>query len=98
MFTNTILRLYSQNKFTIKDVFLSYIRKHDWAHNAASFKGGTYTLLDGTVLTGTRDCDLPEQTHREIVDLAVFIAANDIQTTDTQNKMNKLTLNNIVGQ
>ena len=98
VFTNTILRLYSQNKFTIKDVFLSYIRKHDWAHNAASFKGGTYTLLDGTVLTGTRDCDLPEQTHREIVDLAVFIAANDIQTTDMQNKMNKLTLNNIVGQ
>ena len=42
-------------------------KKHDWAHNAAeSFKGGTYTLLDGTVLIGTRDCDLPEQTHREI--------------------------------
>jgi hypothetical protein len=98
IFTNSVLKLYTQNKFTISDVRLSYIRKHIWVHNAANFVGGTYTLLDGTILTGTQDCELPEQTHKEIIDLAVFITANDIQTTDVQNKLNKLSLNNIVGQ
>lgn len=96
--TRNILRLYSQNKFTIEEVKISYIRRHTWVHNAMDFVGGTYTLLDGTVLTGVQSCELPEQTHREIVDLAVYIASNNIQTTDIQNKISKLSLNNLTGQ
>jgi hypothetical protein len=90
------IRTFTDGTFTITEAILTYIRKTEYMHNAADFPGGTYTLPSGIVLTATSDCELPEQTHREIVDIAVALAAGEIQTSDYQIKMNKLSLNQIV--
>jgi hypothetical protein len=55
----------------------------------------SYTLPDGTVLVGSQDCELPEHTHREIVDIAVLITTGDLQSGDYQLKQAKLNLNQI---
>ncbi len=63
-------------------------------HNAEDYVGATYNLPDGTVLTGTQDCELSEHTHREIVDLAVLILSGQMQLPDYQIKKDKLNLLN----
>ena len=49
--------------------------------------------LDGVLLTGSQDCELPEPTHREIVDIAVLLMAMELQLPDIQMKQAKLALN-----
>lgn len=38
---------------------------------------GTYTYIDGTT-PATQECDLPEHTHNQIVDIAVLLASGQI--------------------
>ena len=63
-------------------------------HNAEDFRGGSYELLSGQVLTGFVNCELPEQTHREIVDIAVLLVTGQL-SSDYQAKVAKLNLNNL---
>lgn len=89
------IRLFTDNTFSIQSLLLNYIRKPAYIHNAEDFlPGGQYNMPDGTVLTGSQDCELPEQTHREIVDLAVLIISGDLDNPNYQLKEAKLSLNN----
>jgi hypothetical protein len=63
-------------------------------YNAADWEDGTYNGLDGQVYTGTQDCQLPVGVHREIVDLAVLIIANDLNLPNYSLKMNKIKIIN----
>lgn len=86
------LRLFTDGTFSIVKLGLDYIRKPRLIHNAQDYVGGTYQTLDGVVLTGSQDSELPEPLHREIVDLAVLITAGDLSLPDYQLKVNKLKL------
>lgn len=87
------LKYITDKTFTIENIKLNYLKKHPYLHNAQDFSGGSYTLPDGTVLTGSQSCELPEHTHREIVDLAVLIVTGDLQIPDYNVKLNKVQLN-----
>lgn len=83
------------NDSTVLDKFLlSYVKKPRLMHNAEDFTGGQYELLSGQVLTGFVNCELPEQTHREIVDIAVLLVTGQF-SSDYQAKVAKLNLNNL---
>lgn len=86
--------IFTDGTFTISRFCLSYIRTPRLIYNAQDFQGGTYTTLDGTVLTGSQSCELPPKTHREIVDIAVLITTGDLQIPDYAIKANKLQLTN----
>lgn len=73
---------------------LSYIRVPRPIWNAQDFQGGQYRNLEGVILTGSQDCELPKTVHREIVDIAVLIATGDLQIPDYAIKANKLKLTN----
>lgn len=81
--------------FTVNKILLSYIRKLGYMHNAEDFGPNGYNLPSGTTLTGTFDCELPEHTHKEIVDIAVLITTGELQIPDYQIKQAKLGLNNL---
>lgn len=86
--------LFTDGTFTISKYCLSYIRNPRIIQNSQDFQGGTYTTLEGVVLTGSQSCELPPKTHREIVDIAVLITTGDLQIPDYAVKANKLQLTN----
>jgi hypothetical protein len=91
-FLNTGIKAYHAD-FLISTFRLDYIKRHVYIHNAKDFLAGGYTLPGGTVLTGSVDCELPEHTHTEIVDIAVLLAAGELELpTAYQLKQNKLNL------
>lgn len=95
-FSDDTLVLYTGGDLEIKEVRLNFIKKHNYIHNAQDFlPTGTYNLPSGEVLTGRENCELPEHTHREIVDIAVLIATGNLQIPDYQIKQAKLNLNQI---
>ena len=77
-------------------LLLSYIRKPAYIHFASGFNVSGYKLPDGTLLTGTQDCELSFHTHREIVDIAVALTTGHIQAPDYQVKFSKLNLDNLI--
>ena len=88
------IKLFTDGTFDIKEVKLNYIRKHAYIHNAQDFlPTGSYKLPSGTLLTGSQDCELPIQTHREIVDIAVLILTNNLELPTYQLKQAKVNLN-----
>lgn len=76
--------------FTIDSFSINYIRSHPYIHNAEDFADGSYHLPDGTLLGGHEDCILPEQTHDEIVDLAVMLTTGDLQLPLTNQLINSV--------
>jgi hypothetical protein len=62
--------------------------------NAQDYVGGTYKLPNGVILTGSQNCELPDHTHREIVDLAALIITGQLQIPDYQIKQSKISLLN----
>lgn len=90
------IKLFDDGTFTNKQLCINYIKKLNYVHNAEQFSGGTYNLPSGVNLTGSVSCQLPEGTHREIVDLAVALASNNLQNPDYQNKLQKLNFNNLI--
>lgn len=86
------IRVFTDGTFTVTKLGLEYLKRPRRIHNAQDYQGGTYTALDGTALTGSQDCELPEAVHREIVDLAVLITAGDLSLPDFQLKQAKLGL------
>lgn len=93
LFTENGLKLYSDGTFVINKMFLSYIRKPEYMHNAEDFRSGSYELPSGVTLTGFQDCELPWQTHGEIVDLAVLITTGEINPANFQMAAAKVGMN-----
>ena len=88
------IRVFTDGTFIIDRVVLNYIKKLRKIHNAQDAKNGQYKDLGtGVILTGSQDCELPEGTHRNIVDLAVLITTGELQIPDYQIKQQKLNLN-----
>lgn len=88
------IRMFTDGTFIPKRLCIEYIKMLGLIHNADDWIGGTYELLDGTVLTGTVDCELAPSVHREVVDLAVFITSGDLNLSSYNIKQNKIKLNN----
>jgi len=82
--------------FTVDNVCITYIRKTKYIHNAEDYRIDGYVMPSGVALTGSVNCELPDHTHREIVDIAVMLASSEIQTSDYQVKLNKLNFNQII--
>ncbi len=95
LFTEQGVKFYTDGPFTVDNFCLSYIRKPAYIHNASATANGQYMDLSGTLLTGSVNCELPEHTHREIVDIAVLITTGELQIPDYQVKQAKLKLNEI---
>lgn len=93
LFVENSVKLFDDKTFTNKSLKLSYIKKHPYIHNAEEFSSDGYEMF-GKTLTGNFSCILPEQTHREIVDIAVLLASGQIGTPDYQIKQSKV-LNNL---
>lgn len=88
------IKIFTDGTFSINRIELNYIRKHAYVHNAQGFlPTRQYRLPDGNLLTGSQDCELPEHTHREIVDIAVLITTGDLGMPDYQIKEAKIRLN-----
>lgn len=87
------IKIFTDGTFSVDSFNLHYIKKPRKIHNAQDAQGGNYKDLGtGLLLTGSQDCELPEHTHREIVDLAVLITTGDLQMSDYQVKANKIKL------
>lgn len=95
LFNTQGIKLFDDGTFTNNEFCLSYIKKPAYIHNAEDFRNNSYTLPSGTLLTGFQNCELPEHTHREIVDIAVLITTGELQIPDYQIKYAKLNLNNL---
>lgn len=78
------------NDFTVNKLRITYLKKLDYIHNATKFNGGQYNLPNGVTLSGTKNCELPPHTHREIVDIAVMLASGQIQMPDYSIKRDKI--------
>lgn len=90
------IRVYTDGTFDIQELKLTYIKKPAYIHNAVNFNPvNQYKLPNGNLLTGKQDSELPTQTHREIVDIAVWLASNNLDAQNFQFKQAKLNLNQI---
>jgi hypothetical protein len=96
VFNSDGLKVFTDGTFTVNNVSVTYIRKTNYMHNAEDFRVGGYELSPGVALIGSVNCELPDHTHREIVDIAVMLASSEIQTSDYQVKLNKLNFNQII--
>lgn len=94
-FTERGMKVFTDGTFTCTRACINYIKKPEYVHNAAAYPGGTYRRPNGNILTGTRNSDLPEHTHREVVDIAVSLASRSLQSPDYQSRMEKLTFNGL---
>lgn len=74
--------------FSPQRIFLDYLRKPARIHYADGH-GGSYVDFDGNTLTGFQNCDLPENTHDEIVDIAVLLAIGEL-SPDYNTASNKV--------
>lgn len=89
-FNKNGIRIFTDGTYTVDKIILEYLVKPRRIHNAQDWQNGTYNTLDGVTLTGTQSCELPEMTHKEIVDLAVLITAGDLSLPDYQVKQKKV--------
>lgn len=89
------IKLFDDDTFINKELYLGYIKRPNYIHNAEDFNANGYNLPDGTVLTGSVNCELPDHTHREIVDIAVLITTGELENQlGYQFKKEKFNLNN----
>lgn len=84
VFEGNNLILFTDNTFVNRSVQLVYIKKPVYMHDAEDFNLTGYSLPNGNTLYGYQDCELPEQVHRDIVDLAVQIASGELETNGYQ--------------
>lgn len=86
------IKIYTDGTFSVENIKIDYVKKPNRVHNAEDFSISGYRALDGTMLTGVSNCDLPDHTHSEIVDLAVLIITGSL-TSNYQIKKEKLNIN-----
>lgn len=92
------IKIFTDTTFTVERMSLDFIKKPLYIHNAQDYQPtGSYYLPDNiTLLSGFQNCELPEHTHREIVDIAVRLIAGDLSLADFQLKESKLRLNQFI--
>lgn len=93
LFAKEVIKLEPESGVLFTGGEITFLRRPSYMHNAEKHRGGTYNDLRGNVLTGHTDCELPEHTHREIVDIAVLIASGAIQSSSYQVHKEKLGFN-----
>lgn len=84
---------YTDGTFVINNFILDYLRTPKTISFAEGVPGGEYFYPDGTLTDSNQDCELPEHAHNEIVDLAVQIAAGNIDHPGYQLKAVKTAQN-----
>lgn len=84
VFEGDELILSSGTDFTNTYLDLTYIRRPRYICNPKDFNSNGYDLPGGRHLSVSQDCELPEQTHRAIVDFAVQIASGELETNGYQ--------------
>ena len=92
-FFNSGIKIYTDGTFTVEEFYLDYIKFPDIISNALDSTDKKYLLPDSTLLDYNQPCELPDQTHREIVDLAVYIAQISL-TPDPNAKKAKMEITN----
>ena len=95
-FENSGLVLYSSD-FDISYVEMVYIKKPNYIHNAEDFNPSIgYELPSGVLLTGRQHCIFSDDVCKDIVDIAVLLAAQNTGLVQQSNLMqNKLKLKQI---
>lgn len=93
IFVKEGIRLFPDKEATT--FFLSYIKRPVYMHNAKDFNQQKYKNFDGTMLVGQVNCELPNQLHSEIVDIAVLLASGAIQAQDFNIQQYKMSLNQL---
>lgn len=91
--------IFTDGTFSITNFKINYIRRPKYIHFAKGFLDvGEYTLPSGEKLVGIQNCELPQETHREIVDIAVLLTSGDLSLADYQLKQNKVNNLNQINQ
>jgi hypothetical protein len=80
---------YDDGSFNILSFTLDYLRTPRRIAFPTGVPGGTYNYPGAVAVTVDQNCELAEHTHNEIVDLAVQIAAGDVEHPGLQIKMAK---------
>lgn len=79
-------------------VVFTYLRKPRWISFAGGFaQGAGYKMPGGELVSGNHNCELPDHTHREIVDIAVMLASGQMQSKGIQFNLAKLNMNQLNG-
>lgn len=89
VFNQNGIKLFAED-FTVNKLSITYVKTLSYIHNAQKFNGGQYKLPNGVTLSGTKDCELPPHTHREIVDIAVLLASGQLSMPDYSIKKDKI--------
>lgn len=84
--SGTSIYIYSKYEIVEEKIYLEYIKRPN------QINLGNYTYLDDTTKPVT-NCELSEQTHREIVDIAVMIVSGIIESSSYNIKKEKLSIN-----
>lgn len=84
---------YTDGSFTVTSFILDYLREPKRIAFPTGVPGLIYNYPDGSAVATDQDCELPEHTHREIVDIATLIAAGDINHPGYQVRMAKIGMN-----
>ena len=87
VFTEDGMRLYTDGTFTIDNLKINYIR------TPKRIAISNYNLLDGAAVV-KQDCELSSVYHNQIVDIAVALAAGNLQMPDVNYKIQKISFNN----
>tara|TARA_R110000787_G_scaffold279645_1_gene389859 strand:- start:8631 stop:9377 length:747 start_codon:yes stop_codon:yes gene_type:complete len=80
---------YHDGSFSIINYLLDYLRTPKRIAFPSGVTGGSYNYPGAVAVAANQDCELAEHTHNEIVDLAVQIAAGDVEHPGLQIKMAK---------
>ena len=75
LFDNAQVELITDGTYTVSHYYLTYLKKPDTVDN---------------VPAGTTDCDLPEHTHDEIVEIAVGMILENIESPRLQTHANEV--------
>lgn len=95
-FNSKGLQLYYDNDISVESISLVYVKKHLYIHNARDFEDGEYLNFEGQILKNHQNCELPDDSCRDIVDLAVYLAASSIQDPGLSVYKDKLTINQTI--
>lgn len=80
--------------FEVEEIKLTYVKKHPYIHNASDYDPEGYISLDTEKpLTGHQNCELPDDSCKDIVDIAIFLASGAIQDQVYSAIKEKLTFN-----
>jgi len=95
-FFNSGIKIFN-NDFNIDTFSINYIRKPEYMNYAEGFLASGYKLPSGEQLTGHQDCELPEHTHSEIVDIAVLLTTGELELPNSYKlKVDKMKLNQLI--